>query len=649
MRSILLLVLLSLTALIVCHPTQAVSLRHHVVRHRYTKLLTHPLDHHLPRSRAFRGLPSSPHVTTIASAPSLEPSKIWRNPLPINLCYAAGILYVATAPALQVNPSMVLRYNVTATNTTGAPIPIPGNISYASTDFIWQLYCSPVTESVFALVTDLSTADQPLLVRQMNIHTGALVSSFALVPQLQLLLGVDPTGQRLLAASMSATGGATLLDATTGRQMGTLDGGVPNLMIGGGTFHPTDGSVLLLDARTNSMFGIATANNTVTLQVPLPDDLQVYGSIAIDHQGDYAWVVYSTSDLDRPTWNVFQQVELSTGRYAHRLQFDVPEAVMPAQLISPGNDDSPDQFWWLDQEVDYRFRPARIMKQSGNNATGWQLGNFSVIPLPSDIAALPNSNSMIVAIEGLSWVMEVNAEGQFVSDQPLDSTCSLDTRKRVAVDSASRILIPACNHSLLVYSQHGRLLNTVYVGPQSKPLAAAGGPLDTIYYVDDYAVNQISQVDLTTNRVLSVLRGPPTVHFVDVDVDLGAGMVWGADSGGHLLQFAMNGTTINNWDLTDPAGPTSVESVAVDSTNRRLIVSRNVRKNIAGEFVSTVLWLDMTLGTVIAQFTLPSGAAAAAVAVTADGRTVYAACPTTDAVIVWRSSRHAHTVLVESE
>ena len=593
---------------------------------------------------------ASPGVTATGA---VYPSQTWQGLQPITLSLQSNeslIVALSTGEVLDVNPETHV---------------ISGNYSIDQSLSLGGL----ATSSSAAYLLLLDELYGNVYIDGVNIRTGDRISRVTLSYPFTLG-GVDQSGK---TAVTSAGGSAiVLLATTTGARRGFLYNATWNVVTL--ALNPANNDVLIVSSSTSSngsttfrLVGLAAGSNSTRFSTQLSSAILQIGSIAIDQEGRYAYVLYVAEGADRlgPVEFIIEVFSVSSGRSTTTLV--LPDSAQPAQFITAGA--TAGTVYWIDGGV--------ITRSSiQGRTTRLPLGRYPLITNPSDVAVTAEG-AVLVAQNAPFQILEFNSTGGVVVTFPLvnelTSGCSAIPYLNIAVEASGNVLMPICNSTILVLNARGRVIERLSTGNGSLPRAVTAGPRGSILFTDDNNPTQIQQLARNGTIERHWTAPFPDTQLLTVHWDNSTQDAWAVDATNSVLfQWPiLQPTSPKVWNLTAMYGrPISPYSVAVDSVHKQLIVTAG-----SGDLSAAwVLWLDLAGGQPVANFTFPVDPAFNAViptgvAVSRDGSRVYATDYVAGAVYVFntdqrksqepllervepiasRNLRHSHRIVAATE
>ena len=447
---------------------------------------------------------------------------------------------------------------------------------------------------------------------------------------------MDQSGEVLLTAGASGSSVVTV-NATTGRVLATLNGSDPHLTVVHGVFGPS-GAVIVVNGsypeEEYTLLCIDASNRLVWRSLIAQPKVDV-GEITLDARNGFVYLQWESFNSTGQLY-VISQYEVTSGKL-------VRNAVVPTDgngMFDAIAADCAPATVWFTQLASRRL--ARLQLSSGE-LKYVQVGDIPLLYEPSTVAVLPDRAGVLVAQVGLGvgWdgyfqVFHLDVRGKKLGElPPAQGTCASSggvPLQFVAVDAATqRVCATQCDDSILVYSLNLTTQFTVAI-PHDQPRACYPAGNDTLL-ATGRASNQVTRLDLHTGEVVSVLQGADESVFCGLSVDPRDRSVWVADLTGSVVHFHENGTLLSTWAFSNDTASHQMYYLTVDAVHSRVIVSEEM--TVRGVIPPTghLLWLDIHTGAVMANYTasLPAGG----VAISEDGRTVYAAQLMEDAVLLF--------------
>ena len=417
----------------------------------------------------------------------------------------------------------------------------------------------------------------------------------------------------------------------------TLNGGSGHLSVRTAVLHPTNGNVLLVNgSHTNwSVLCIDSTNRIVwrtLIEQPHPD----IGDLTIDEKGEFLYVQWQDFNKTSELY-VITQYEVASGKLIRNGIVPTDGNGMFEEITVACDSASV----WFTQLASRRL--ARLQLDSGE-LHYIQIGDIPLLYLPVSVAVLPDQAGVLVAQVGLgvgwgsySQVIQLDVRGRRVRDvPPALGICASSAGvpfQFVAVDASSRrVCVTQCNDTILVYDIDLTQQFSVAL-PKSQPRACYPAANDTMY-ITERSANRVLRVDLHTGAVVSTLQGEGNTEFCGLSVDIRDGSVWVANTLGSVVHFASNGTLLSEWHFGNEDERHAIYFLTVDLLHSRVIVTEDMTlRGIIPGTSSHILWLDIETGAVVGNYTY--GPVSAGVAVSEDGRIVYAAQCLADEVLLF--------------
>ena len=567
---------------------------------------------------------------------TVQPSDIWNATLPSTVCYSDlyHVLFVAIATPLV--PNTILAINTT-TQLVIANLTLPFPL-FIRACYVAEAVSGEWTQFVWA--TDFRGVEQSYIVRIDGYGdvVGMMNTSVA-------LLGVSGDGASMLAmvSVNDSVSEVQLLDAVTGQQKAVYTGGLQYLSPAGGVLNPVTGDVWVFDRLASAVYGISSTNQLfATVSLARTSFANFIGFVG-SNDGFFAYLAFITDLSLTPNCTLLQLdiASNSTRRGAVLSNVTLAGATYSPLSFAPTN--APGQLYIansLNNTVD-------LLTNNGTTlAYHYTFGTHSVLYYPTDVAA--HGDRVYVASNYPQGFTALSVAGELVGAVQLDdvSGCPNDRYQNVAVTGRGSVLLPLCNGTLLEYNARLELVRSIQLDgrvlPQAIAVATSTSNATSVWLTDDNNPAVISRYNLHTGKVEATLHGASNSAFVSLAIDHihNNGSLWAADSNTSAIYHwsTTDGRLLSVWNLSQPTATVLILGLAIDTAHRWVVVAQQWTDHARREVqASYVVWLDMTSGVVVRNYTFSAEAdeQVSGVGVSADGGRMYATSMNSGSVLVF--------------
>ena len=503
------------------------------------------------------------------------------------VAWGEGVNNYQAYTILKVDGSSHQPVNNVTLNSTYQILGVFGNSSH--------IFVQVYTGDWQALVVMTFQADTLQLVGEVTVRVGP-----------QLLWGVNAAGTLLIVAKPSYHN-ATIVSASTGKPITTLNGGRTNLSLDAAAYDVSTDAVIVADSSHNgSVYGIAL-NNTLLWTIPLPGDQVGVLDLAVDRHGRSLYVLMTLNAAKQLSYNLrFVQYDLTTLSEVGRYNI-VNRSVVPVRPFAAGP------------------VVGEVYAANGMDGTVVRVSMTSGVVQSTSLSRYPfvSQTSAVASLNGESFIAYTTAPFELLTISsagivlrrsliaPMDA-CGVfwSGPNNIDIDMHGNIVVPLCSLGVRVYSPNHTLLHVIHTPNNTQPTGVAVTPSGQYVYVSysdspiPWPMTQLYEVEtgkFVSNFSSFVHNGPTAIAVDSADNSL-----W-AVTFGLIYHWAMNNTLLSTFQW-----PTFTGQLVVDSQHRRLVTSVN-----ALDGYTRLEWHSMADGSLVQQFQSASdvrGGAAVAVA-----------------------------------
>jgi hypothetical protein len=488
------------------------------------------------------------------------------------------------------------------------------------------------------------------------------------------LWGATSDGRQLVTASMGA-GQVELRDATNGKVMHEVSGGLSTLYVAGAAITPVYSDLLIADGSVDGTSpalhflrradGFTTVNWSLPLPFVSPDWIGLPNALhvlVIDENDQYAFTRYWTMcDAGECAW--LHAIDLRSGSFVFSHLLLPADAGSVTDQFTPGP--VPLSFYFLDESGDlYQQHNATRRFLRTINSTYPSLTGTSTVMAVDDGVLVASNLGSVLAYAKLDTNGKVVLSVERASGSAVSETCR-ETSQTMALDSSGTVWLPHCNGSVIAYGVLGRVVGVLTFFVQDDGMQS-WYPVRTLAFSTlrptAFVVSTdglLCECDLHTGRMLQQLNVSLLSVINDVVVDEEDGSVWAVDDGDlpAVYHFDSRGVRVAmfpfyTWPPSDTDDMWRLGRIAMDPIHRRVIVS-GVLWPGGDELTQSAhaLFLDRSTGEVVQRFDYwgswysPAMRDESPVGVTAalDGSRVYVASRAFGGVYVVQPPRDNHT------